>query len=205
MARIKKDYKEQFEFEVVEVRESKDMDGLEAMVIPGGESTTMAKALDRDGFKDKIKSWMGKKPMIWGTCAGMILLAKYLDGTKQGGQSHLGGLDITVTRNHFGRQINSFEGEVELKKSLEMETQHYYDEPYHSVFIRAPIVSAYDDKKVEVLGTVSSPKKEGGSLIVAVQQDNIIATSFHPELTEDIRWHIYFLKLVIDKKFSKAQ
>jgi 5'-phosphate synthase pdxT subunit len=151
--------------------------------MPGGESTTMvklARAFDMfDAFADRIKTGM---PTL-GTCAGMIMLADRLrDGVP--GQETFGGLDITVRRNAFGRQVESFEGEVDFT---------IFDDPVHAVFIRAPWVEDVGPD-VEVLASVAVPGV--GDRIVAVQHGPVLATSFHPEVGDDLRIHRYFLDLV---------
>ncbi len=113
----------------------------------------------------------------------------------------LGGLDVTVSRNYFGRQINSFEAKIDLKtEKLRTKSESSLNNECLGVFIRAPAVCSCDSDKVEVLGSVQDPKKSDNSVIVAVKQDNLIATAFHPELTDDTRWHEYFLKLVFENK-----
>ncbi len=151
----------------------------DAVVIPGGESTTIGRLMEREGIFSEIKeaAWEGKP--ILGTCAGMVLLAKEGDEeVAKTGQPLLGLMDIKVKRNAFGRQRESFE--VLLKMSL-------FDEPFHAVFIRAPTIT-YAADSVDVLATLNGQ-------IVAAKQRNILALSFHPELTEDRRIHHYFLDL----------
>ncbi|MGH3457916.1 pyridoxal 5'-phosphate synthase glutaminase subunit PdxT [Aeromicrobium sp.] len=165
------------------VRRLEELERCDALVMPGGESTTMvklARAFDMfDAFADRIKTGM---PTL-GTCAGMIMLADRLrDGVV--GQETLGGLDITVRRNAFGRQVDSFEGDVGFT---------IFDDPVHAVFIRAPWVEDVGPG-VEVLASVAVPGV--GDRIVAVQQGPVVATSFHPEVSDDLRIHRYFLDLV---------
>ena len=116
----------------------------------------------------------------------------------------IGGLDVTVSRNFFGRQINSFEALIDIKESMwpwkPSTTESDEDKQCHGVFIRAPAVVSCDSDQVQVLGTVKHSEKSESPIVVAVKQGNIIASSFHPELTEDIRWHAYFLKCVTDNK-----
>ncbi len=169
------------------VRRLEELERCDALVMPGGESTTMvklARAFDLfDAFADRIKTGM---PTL-GTCAGMIMLADRLrDGIP--GQETFGGLDITVRRNAFGRQVESFEGDVDFT---------IFDDPVHAVFIRAPWVEDVGPG-VEVLASVTVPHggHSVGDRIVAVQQGPVLATSFHPEVVDDLRIHRYFLDLV---------
>lgn len=162
--------------EAVEVRLPEDLEGLDGLIIPGGESTTIGKLATAYGLMEPLRAFASQKP-TWGTCAGMIFLAKDI-GIDQ--QPILGVMDIHVNRNAFGRQVDSFEVDLPINK-LE-------GEPFHAVFIRAPIVSDVEDG-VEVLAALEDGR------IVAVQQGHLLATAFHPELTRDSRLHAYFLKL----------
>lgn len=158
-----------------EVRLPEDLETINALIIPGGESTTMANLLDSFDLRKPLVARIKKGMPVWGTCAGMILLASKL---VQDRPIPLGVMDITVNRNAFGRQIESFETNLEIKG---------LEKPMHATFIRAPwIVSS--GPKVEVLATL-----EDGT-IVAARQGNMLATAFHPELTEDTRLHEYFVK-----------
>ena len=152
------------------------MDGIDRIIIPGGESTTMVNLLDsfslREPLTDKIKKGMP----VWGTCAGMILLAKKLI---QDRPIPLGLMDITVNRNAFGRQIESFETDLAIRG---------LEKPMHATFIRAPMITKIE-KDVEVLSKLSD------GTIVAARQKNMLVTAFHPELTEDTRLHEYFVSL----------
>ncbi|WP_134741622.1 pyridoxal 5'-phosphate synthase glutaminase subunit PdxT [Nocardioides sp. 503] len=165
------------------VRRPSELEACDALVLPGGESTTMAKLARTfelfEPLRDRIKRGMP----VFGTCAGMILLADRVeDGTAD--QETLGGLDITVRRNAFGRQVDSFEGEVAVAG---------VDGPVHGVFIRAPWVEAVGPG-VEVLAQV---EVDGGAgRIVAVRQGPLLATSFHPEVGGDTRIHQLFVDLV---------
>lgn len=157
-----------------EVRLPVDLEGLDGIILPGGESTTMANLLDVFSLREPLKTLLQDGMPVWGTCAGMILLAKKL---VQDRPTPLGVMDITVSRNAFGRQVESFETELDIKglsKSMQ------------GTFIRAPwIVSA--GKDVEVLATLDD------GTIVAAREGNMLVTSFHPELTEDTRLHKYFV------------
>ncbi|WP_406662321.1 pyridoxal 5'-phosphate synthase glutaminase subunit PdxT [Methanolobus sp. ZRKC3] len=149
----------------------------DALVLPGGESTTLGKLLIREGIADEIQEMKDAGKPIMGTCAGMILLSK--EGDEQVAKTHqhlLGLMDTTVNRNAFGRQRDSFEMELELS---------FLESPYNAVFIRAPgIVDVGSD--VKVLSRIDD-------MIVAAEQGNVFALAFHPELTLDTRVHQYFL------------
>ncbi|MET0953801.1 MAG: pyridoxal 5'-phosphate synthase glutaminase subunit PdxT [Aeromicrobium sp.] len=165
------------------VRRPEELARCDALVLPGGESTTMYKlARTFDLFEPLVERIQGGMP-TFGTCAGMIMLA---DRIKDGivGQETLGGLDVTVRRNAFGRQVDSFEGDIAFDG---------FDGPVHAVFIRAPWVES-TGPEVEVLATVPSGPAAGR--IVAVRQGNLMATSFHPEVGGDDRIHRYFVDLV---------
>jgi 5'-phosphate synthase pdxT subunit len=164
-----------------------EIEQADALVLPGGESTTIGKLLVRFQLWKPIKAAAAAGKPIFGTCAGLILLAKDItDGTgERGGQSTLGLLDVTVSRNAFGRQIESFECELDAPLIAGPN-----EKPLSAVFIRAPIVDRLGET-VEVLA------KYAGH-IVFVRQNNILGASFHPELTDDTRIHAYFLKLVLE-------
>ncbi|MBS1721338.1 MAG: pyridoxal 5'-phosphate synthase glutaminase subunit PdxT [Armatimonadetes bacterium] len=156
-----------------EVRVQEDLDAVDRLVIPGGESTTVGLLLQRFGLGEAIQARAQDGMPIWGTCMGMIMLANRVEGRDQW---TLGLLDITVKRNAFGAQVHSFEDAVEVKG---------LDEPVMGVFIRAPIVTAYGSG-VDVLSTYEDK-------VVAVRQGHLLGTSFHPELTTDTRLHEWFL------------
>jgi pyridoxal 5'-phosphate synthase pdxT subunit len=168
----------------VEVRKPEQLVGLDGLILPGGESTTMALIAERWGMVAPLRAWVQSGRPVWGTCAGMILLADRATGQKEGGQTLLGGLHVTVNRNYFGRQTESFETELAAPVLGEA--------PIHAVFIRAPaIVEVGPD--VQVLARTAGHNEE---VIVAVRQGPLLATAFHPELTPDLRWHRYFLDMI---------
>ncbi len=168
----------------VEVRKPEQLGGLDGLILPGGESTTMALIAERWGMVAPLRAWVQSGRPVWGTCAGMILLADRATGQKEGGQTLLGGLHVTVNRNYFGRQTESFETELAAPVLGEA--------PIHAVFIRAPaIVEVGPD--VQVLARTAG---HGEEVIVAVRQGPLLATAFHPELTPDLRWHRYFLEMI---------
>jgi 5'-phosphate synthase pdxT subunit len=163
------------------VRRPAELERVQALVIPGGESTTMWRLARTFELLGPLRKRIEAGMPAYGSCAGMIMLAdRVRDGAE--GQETIGGLDILVRRNAFGRQVDSFESDV-----------HLFGAPYHAVFIRAPWVEAIGDE-VEVLGRVESGEAAGR--IVAVRQGRLMATAFHPELTGDVRVHRYFVDLV---------
>lgn len=165
---------------VREVRQRKDLAGLDAIVIPGGESTTMGKLLVELDIMEPLRESLEKGMPAFGTCAGLILLSKDIEGSDQ---PRLGVLDAIVRRNAFGRQVDSFEADLPVT-GLD-------PEPFPAVFIRAPVITAIGPA-VQPLAHVLM---DGEERPVAVRQNSILAASFHPELTPDLRIHRYFLKM----------
>lgn len=163
---------EQAGAEAIEVRLSYQLDVLDGLIIPGGESTTLRKLVDDYEFMNPLRDFAQSRP-IWGTCAGAILLAREIVGQ----EPHLGIMDIKVQRNAFGRQINSFVTNVEVD-----------GENYPAVFIRAPLIVSVGEG-VDVLTRLEDGR------IVAAQQGKMLATSFHPELTDDLRFHHKFMEM----------
>lgn len=168
------------------VRRPEELEGLAGIVLPGGESTTMDKLLRAFELRDPLRQRLQDGLPAYGSCAGMILLAdRVLDATAD--QQTLGGLDVTVRRNAFGRQVDSFEEDLSMPAIMGEQS-----EPVRAVFIRAPWVESVGPD-VQVLGTVATGPAAGR--IVAVRQANLLATSFHPEVTGDHRVHEYFLRM----------
>ncbi len=165
------------------VRRAAELAGVDAMVIPGGESTTMYKLAHAFELFEPLQARIASGMPVLGTCAGMIMLADTLEGGIVG-QETLGGLDVVVRRNAFGRQVDSFETDVDFVP---------FDRPFHALFIRAPWVEKVGSA-VEVLATIAGGPAVGR--IVAVRQGHVMATSFHPEITHDWRVHRYFVDLV---------
>ena len=163
-----------------EVRLPRHLDGLDGLIIPGGESTTIGKLSLDYGLLEPLRTF-GKSHAIWGTCAGAIFLSRDARRT----QPLLGIMDITVERNAFGRQVDSFEADLDITV-LNQGTQA--PAMYHAVFIRAPLIETVSGD-AKVLATLPDGR------IVAAQQGRLLATSFHPELTQDSRFHAYFLSL----------
>ena len=162
--------------EPVEVRTIEDLDRLAGLIVPGGESTTIGKIMAESGLLDGVRSFFYKGGPVWGTCAGMVLVASATTGPQQ---PLLGLMNALVERNGFGRQVHSFEKELEIEG---------FEEPFVGVFIRAPF---FEDvgPGVEVMGEVDGR-------VVAAKGENILVTAFHPELTDDKRFHEYFLREV---------
>jgi 5'-phosphate synthase pdxT subunit len=162
--------------EPVEVRKVEDLENLAGLIVPGGESTTIGKMLVSSGLLDGIRSFFYKGGPVWGTCAGMVLAASATTGPRQ---PLLGLMNALVERNGFGRQVHSFETDLAVEG---------FEEPFTGVFIRAPF---FEDvgPGVEVLSKV-------GDRVVAARGENILVTAFHPELTDDARFHEYFLREV---------
>ncbi|KIW62752.1 pyridoxal 5'-phosphate synthase, glutaminase subunit Pdx2 [Phialophora macrospora] len=229
-------------FEFTEVRNVKDLQRCDALIIPGGESTTIALVAAQSGLLEPLREFVKvlRKP-TWGTCAGLILLAEAANATKKGGQDLIGGLDVRVNRNHFGRQVESFQADVDLP--FLSTNGGDSGAPFPGVFIRAPVVekilpnvegiqkgeqqvaetvvapskAAKDDharmamsshvdimaklpgrlKKAAAMGAEVNAGEETGD-IIAVKQGNVFGTSFHPELTSDIRIHVWWLRQVLD-------
>jgi pyridoxal 5'-phosphate synthase pdxT subunit len=166
------------------VRRPEELDGVDALVIPGGESTTMSKLAIEFGLLEPVRARVAAGMPAYGSCAGMIMLASdVLDGRPD--QQAFGGIDMTVRRNAFGRQVDSFEAPVAI--------DGIDGGAFHAVFIRAPWVERVGPD-VEVLGQVTQGPAAGR--IVAVRQANLLATAFHPELTGDLRVHRFFVDMV---------
>ena len=157
-----------------EVRQLKDIDGIDALIIPGGESTTMGKLLNEWNMLEHLRQRILDGMPVYGSCAGLILLCREIEDSDQ---PRLGVLDATVRRNAFGRQVDSFETDLSIPE--------IGADPIPAVFIRAPVITGVG-AGVTVLAEVKGQA-------VAVRQNNILATSFHPELTPDTRMHSYFL------------
>ncbi len=158
----------------LEVRKAEQLADLHGLIIPGGESTTISRVARASGLFEPLRQFVAHKP-TWGTCAGAILLAKRITGEA----AHLAVMDITVTRNAFGRQIDSFSTDL---------TVEGFETPLRAVFIRAPIIESVG-ADVRVLARLPDGQ------IVAAQQGHLLATAFHPELTSDRRLHTYFLDM----------
>jgi len=161
---------------VKEVRSPRDLEGIDGLIVPGGESTTIGKLLVAYGLEEPIKRAAEDGMPVWGTCAGMILLARDILGTQPDGR--IGLMDLTVQRNAFGRQVDSFEVDLPFRG---------LDHPIHAVFIRAPLVQKLGPR-AEALATLPDGR------VVAARQGNLLATAFHPELTPDVSLHKWFIE-----------
>ena len=160
------------------IRLPQQLNSIDGLIIPGGESTSIAQLIDIYNFRETIKEKAESGMPVWGTCAGLIVIADHLTDHRP---VPLGLMNIEVSRNAFGRQVDSFERDLEIEQ-LE-------GPPFHAVFIRAPVVNKVGDG-VEVLATL----EDGG--IVAVRQGRVLGTAFHPELTDDTRVHELFVRIV---------
>ncbi|CAN1826354.1 Probable pyridoxal 5'-phosphate synthase subunit PDX2 [Linum perenne] len=197
----------------MEIRKPEQLQNVSSLIIPGGESTTMAKLAEFHNLFPALREFVKMGKPVWGTCAGLIFLAEKAVGQKTGGQELVGGLDCTVHRNYFGSQIQSFEAELSVPKILSGEGG---PETFRGVFIRAPAILEvgpavevlaeypipstnvlYSSSAVQIQEENAAPEKK---VVVAVKQGNILGTAFHPELTADTRWHSYFLKMGKDDR-----
>jgi 5'-phosphate synthase pdxT subunit len=170
------------DIEAVPVRLPGELKRVDGLIIPGGESTTISRLMSSYNLMQEIASLTKDGMPLWGTCAGMILMAKQISGNTT---KSLGLMDIRVKRNAFGRQVDSFETELKIPALGEV--------PFPAVFIRAPIIENCE-KGVEVLARLDN------NTIVAARQGKMLATAFHPELTNDLRFHQYFLDIVAGKR-----
>ncbi|KAJ4467876.1 PdxT/SNO family [Lentinula aciculospora] len=187
---------------VVLVRTPDDLSQCDALIIPGGESTTIALLARLAGLSEPLKEFTNTKP-VWGTCAGAILLSQSVVGAKKGGQELLGGMSIKIARNGWGSQIESFEVPLELNGVKEP------TRPFQAFFIRAPVVlelsSLPDESPITVVARIplnllppslieENMTEDDPRTIVALRQGRHLLTTFHPELTEDDRFHEYFIQ-----------
>jgi 5'-phosphate synthase pdxT subunit len=168
--------------ETCEVRLPQQLEELDGLIIPGGESTTIGKLAVQYGLMEPIRAMAAEGKPLWGTCAGMIFMAKEIGRD----QPLLGLMDVNVQRNAFGRQVDSFETDLDVPAIATSENSR----PFHAIFIRAPLIESVG-AGVDVLAHLDN----GG--IVAVRQERLLATSFHPELAGDDRFHLYFVSLAV--------
>ena len=167
--------------DVREVRLPEHLDSLNGLIIPGGESTTLSRLMTLYNLREPLQKMAADGRAVWGTCAGMIMLSQEIT---ENDPIPLGIMDIGVQRNAFGRQVDSFEQQLSING--------LFGDPFHAIFIRAPVITRIG-KDVEVLAALDDNRP------VAVKQGNLMATSFHPELTNDYRFHNYFLELANGK------
>ncbi|AMM93296.1 pyridoxal 5'-phosphate synthase glutaminase subunit PdxT [Peribacillus simplex] len=165
------------------VKKPEQLHEIDGLIIPGGESTTMRKLMDRYGFMEPIKTFFEHKKPIFGTCAGMVLAAKELNGDEK---AYLELMDISVKRNGFGRQRDSFEAELSIKG---------LEEPFKAVFIRAPFADGIGED-VEILAVYEEN-------VVAARQEHVLVSAFHPELTGDDRFMQLFIEMVKTSIFKE--
>lgn len=170
--------------EAVIVKHPKQLEKLDGLIIPGGESTAIGRLMARYGFIDAIKDFSNQKKPIFGTCAGMVLVAKELEGSES---AHLEIMDIIVKRNGFGRQIDSFEANIDIKGM---------EAPFQALFIRAPYILSTGDQ-VEILARIDEK-------IVAARCDHMLVSAFHPELTDDNRFYKMFSEMVESSMVSHS-
>ncbi|RJX36811.1 pyridoxal 5'-phosphate synthase glutaminase subunit PdxT [Paenibacillus pinisoli] len=170
--------------EAVAIKRVEQLDELQGLVIPGGESTTIGKLMRKYGFIDAIRQFSAAGKPLFGTCAGLIVLADRIEGNEE---AHLKLMDMTVARNAFGRQRESFETDLDVKG---------INEPIRAVFIRAPLIKEVG-AGVEVLSTYNEE-------IVTARQGTLLAASYHPELTDDFRLHAYFIEMAKEAAAAKA-
>ncbi len=172
--------------EASEIRLPEQLNRVEGLIIPGGESTTVGKLAVTYGLIQPIKELANKGKPIWGTCAGLIFLANSVEGADQ---PLIGAMDLVVQRNAFGRQVDSFEAHISVPALDSVGNPMEKGRPFHAVFIRAPLIGSVG-ASVQVLSRLD------GDGIVAARQGNLLVTAFHPELTGDTRFHRYFLRMV---------
>jgi len=179
--------------QVVGVRRPSELDDVDALVIPGGESTTMDKLIRAFDLQEPLRKRIAGGMPVYGSCAGMIMLADRIVDARPD-QETLGGLDITVRRNAFGRQVDSFEDELHIPAIAELTTAPKgHPSTFKAVFIRAPWVEEMGEG-IQVLATVEVGPAAGR--VVAIRAGNLLATAFHPEVTGDYRIHEYFMQMV---------
>ncbi|KII83376.1 hypothetical protein PLICRDRAFT_47265 [Plicaturopsis crispa FD-325 SS-3] len=187
---------------VVQVRTPEDLARCAALIIPGGESTTIALLAKLAGLLEPLRAFL-KEKSVWGTCAGAILLAQSVEGAKKGGQELLGGISVTIARNGWGSQVESFEAPLQVQGLRDS------DRPFTGVFIRAPVVLSLVpsalDPPIQVVARLpvdllprsdhtSSIAPDDPRTVVALRQGRHLLTTFHPELTKDSRFHEYFVR-----------
>jgi len=183
--------------EAVQVRKPEDLEGVVGLVIPGGESTTIAKLAQTCGLWSALEQWKTEGKPMFGTCAGLILLADRISSesqSKEGGQRAIGGLNITADRNAYGRQTESFKADVSVER-------FGADASFPAMFIRAPAIKEVGSG-VEVLAYL---ERDGAKVPVAVAQGNKLGLTFHPELSGDARWHQLFLDVCSQPLETEAE
>ncbi|KAL0584224.1 hypothetical protein ABG067_005882 [Albugo candida] len=193
-----------YTLDLIEVRLPEEIESLDAIILPGGESTTIGKLAAECNLLDSLRNWtlVNSKP-IWGTCAGMIMLCEDAKHSEEGGQNLIGGLKVQISRNFFGAQIRSFEKYIDGPPE-------FNTEPYKAIFIRAPAIVSIDENsadKIQILSRLSGTpedKSDPSDVIISARKENILVTAFHPELTQDDRWHRYFIEKIVMPYFHAA-
>lgn len=189
-----------------QLNSSKELKGL---IIPGGESTTISLVAKRLGLWDSLHEWVHSGKPTWGTCAGLIMLSNQATHTKKDGQPLLGGFDIFIDRNYYGSQTDSFVYPFSVSQLFE-QTLHSLkgdnnqnEHSFNGIFIRAPMITSVQSENVKILATLSKEARKDRSWtedpVIAIQQNNLLGTTFHPELTNDYRWHLYFLRIILSQ------
>ncbi|XP_046839820.1 pyridoxal 5'-phosphate synthase subunit PdxT-like [Xenia sp. Carnegie-2017] len=182
---------------VRKVTEICDLQDLNGLIIPGGESSVNSQIMSEEMIEELANWSSNQKHFVFGTCAGLITMSKNIENAFPGQENHfskLAKLDVTTSRNYFGRQQNSFEGKVFIKEKQISKYDENMSEICFGVFIRAPAIVSINSVDIKLLATVVVDNKE---IIVAVEQNNCMGLAFHPELTNDIRWHAYFLSRIV--------
>ncbi|KAL0460208.1 UNVERIFIED_CONTAM: putative pyridoxal 5'-phosphate synthase subunit PDX2 [Sesamum latifolium] len=180
-----------------QIRKPEQLQNVSGLIIPGGESTTMAKLAEYHNLFPALREFVKMGKPVWGTCAGLIFLADKAVGQKTGGQELIGGLNCTVHRNFFGSQIQSFEAEISVPEIVAKEGgPPSFRGPEVQVLAEVPVPSDKAAKSDPAVENVEENAASEQKVIVAVKQGNLLATAFHPELTADTRWHSYFLKML---------
>jgi len=177
---------EKLNCDAVEIRHPEQLENIDGLVIPGGESTTIFKLIDKYNFKSALDKFYRQRKPIFGTCAGLIILAKKVVNDELG----LGYIDIVVDRNAYGRQIDSFEQFVDLECMYKLDGKKF-----KAVFIRAPKIKEKGNSVKELCSL--------DGVTVVAQQENILVCAFHPELTDDLRIHQYFIDIIYQEKYGK--
>lgn len=170
-----------------QIRSLKDLEGINGLIIPGGESTSMTLSAERLGLWRSIKELLDKKLPTWGTCAGAIMLCKTIDNQMQGGQDSLAILDVAIKRNAYGSQIASFTSSLVIDQ----------EKSFPGVFIRAPAIESFDEEKNKIIARLTG---NYDLPVVGLKDENVMITTFHPELTNDTYFHNLFVDMIKKNK-----
>jgi pyridoxal 5'-phosphate synthase pdxT subunit len=196
----------------MEVRTPEELSRCDALVIPGGESTSITLIAQRNGMWDSLVAWVKAKQPTWGTCAGMIMLSEEIEGKKEGGQPVLGGMEILSHRNFFGRQLSSFEAEIELSPSMQNELAAIssHNPSFRTrndtlgIFIRAPAILRVNEGAEAIAWVHAAPENSSTKekIIVGAKNPFFLVTAFHPELSRSVLWHEYFVAIIVKANIS---